>query len=247
MMDGVAPLNPKIDRGSSCFDLRQTFRFNTTYHLPSVTGNNLASKVLSGWWVSSIVTAQTGFPFSPVSGTNRSQSAVLSTQADKINVGTATVAPGQTAPDGTVNTTNDTFIPYNANTVITGNPNQWFNPLMFGLQTMVPCPNNTALTCGTLGQISRGFLRGPGLTNWDFSIVKDTALQLLGEQGRLQFRVEIFNLLNHANFGMPSGSVFSGSTKDLGAYAETPIATAGQITSTATASRQIQLALKLIF
>jgi hypothetical protein len=146
-----------------------------------------------------------------------------------------------------VNTTNQTFIPYNANTVITGNPNQWFNPLMFTLQPLVPCPNNPGLTCGTLGDVSRGFLRGPGLTNWDFSLVKDTAIPLLGEQGRLQFRAEVFNILNHANFAMPSGAVFSGSTKDLGSYSETPIATAGQITSTATAARQIQLALKLIF
>ena len=150
-------------------------------------------------------------------------------------------------PDGTVNTTNQTFIPYNPNTVITGNPNQWYNPLMFSLQTMIAVSQQSALTCGTLGDISRGFLRGPGLANWDFSLVKDTALPFIGEQGRLQFRAEVFNILNHANFGMPSGTVFSGSTKDLGAYSETATATAGQITTTATASRQIQLALKLIF
>jgi hypothetical protein len=246
MMDGADPLNPKVDRGSSCFDLRQTFRFNTTYHLPTLSGDGFMTKIANGWWVSSIVTAQGGYPFSPVSGTQRSQSGTLASQVDKINVGTATVGPGQVGPDGTVNTTNQTFVPYNPNTVITGNPNQWYNPRMFTLQPMIPCPNNPALTCGTLGDISRGFLRGPGLANWDFSLVKDTALRLVGEQGRLQFRAEVFNILNHANFGSPSGSTFSGSTKDLGSYSETPLATAGVITSTATASRQIQLALKLI-
>jgi hypothetical protein len=247
MMDGVDPTRPATDRGSSCFDLRQTLRFNAIYHLPSVRGNKLTSKVLNGWWISSIVTAQTGFPFSPVSATNRSQSGVLTSQADKINVGRATVAPGQTGPDGTVNTTNQTFIPFNADTVITGNPNQWFNPLMFALQPIAPCGNNPALNCGTLGNIARGFLRGPGLSNWDFSLVKDTAMPFISEQARLQFRAEVFNILNHANFGMPVGSVFSGSTKDLGSYSEAPSATAGQITNTSTASRQIQLALKFIF
>jgi hypothetical protein len=250
MMDGVDPFKPKVDEGSSCFDLRQAFRFNVIYHLPNTTStNSVASRLLNGWWVSSIVTAQTGFPFSPVSATNRSQSAVLTSQIDKVNVGTATVGPGQVGPDGTVNTTNRTFIPYNPNTVITGNPNQWYNPLMFSLQTMIPCPNNTALMCGTLGDSARGLLEGPGLTNWDFSLVKDTALPLIGEQGRLQFRAEFFNILNHANFAMPVslGTVFSGSTKDIGAYSESPAATAGQITSTATTSRQIQLALKIIF
>ena len=48
------------------------------------------------------------------------------------------------------------FIPYNPNTVITGNPNPWFNPNMFRMQPMVPCPNNAALTCGTLGDAARG-------------------------------------------------------------------------------------------
>jgi nitrogen-specific signal transduction histidine kinase len=51
------------------------------------------------------------------------------------------------------------FIPYNPNTVITGNPSPWFNPNMFHMQPMVPCPNNAALTCGTLGDASRGILR----------------------------------------------------------------------------------------
>jgi hypothetical protein len=246
MMNAVDPLKAKtIDRGNSCFDLRHTLRFNATYHLPNVASSGLSAKVLNGWWVSSIVTTQTGFAFTPVTGTNRSQSGISST--DKVNPNTTTVAPGQVGPDGTVNTTNQTFIPYNAATVITHNPNQWFNPLMFSLPTLAPCPNNSALTCGTLGELARGFLRGPGLANWDFSLVKDTALPILGEQGRIQFRAEVFNLLNHTNFGVPNGSIYSGATKDLGAYSESPISTAGQITTTATTSRQIQLALKLVF
>jgi len=140
------------------------------------------------------------------------------------------------------------FIPYNPHTVITGNPNQWFNPNMFHMQPMVPCPNNAALTCGTLGDAARGILRGPDLAEWDFSIVKDTAVPLLGKQGSIQFRTEIFNILNHTNFGMPaSATVFSGDTSVLGAYQQAPVAGVGQITTTATTSRQIQFALKLIF
>ena len=244
---GTDPNDPRIDRGPSCFDIRQNLRFNVIYHLPGLRASNLASKFLNGWWVSSIVTAQTGFPFSPTVASNRSQSAVGSAASDRVNVGTATVAPGQTGPDGTVNTTNQTFVPFNSGTVITGNPNQWFNPLMFSLQSLVPCPNNSALTCGTLGDASRGLLRGPDLTAWDFSLVKDTAVPHMGEQTRLQFRAEFFNILNHANFGMPSGTVFAGSTADRGALSESPVATAGRITTTSTSSRQIQLVLKLLF
>ena len=115
----------------------------------------------------------------------------------------------------------------------------------------------TATTCGTgtgqptpygtLGDVSRGLLPGPGLTNLDLSVNKDTNLHFLGEQGKLEFRAEMFNILNHANFGMPNGTVFSGAVKDLTPYSEAPNSTAGQIASTVTTSRQIQLALKVIF
>ncbi len=241
---GTDPNNPSIDRGPSCFDIRQNFRFNVIYHLPGIRAGNLVSKVLDGWWVGSIVTVQTGYPFSPTVATNRSQSAVGSAASDRVNVGTATVAPGQAGPDGTVNTTSQTFVPFNSDNVITGNPNQWFNPLMFSLPPVAPCPNNSALTCGTLGDAARGLLRGPRLAQWDFSVVKDTAL---GERSRLEFRAEFFNILNHTNFGMPSGTVFAGSTTDRGALSESPLPTAGLIRTTATTSRQIQLVLKLLF
>jgi hypothetical protein len=77
--------------------------------------------------------------------------------------------------------------------------------------------------------------------------VKDTAVHFLGESGAVQFRTEFFNILNRSNFGMPSGTVFSGNTSDIGAYSEAPVGTAGQITTTSTTARQIQFALKLIF
>jgi hypothetical protein len=120
---------------------------------------------------------------------------------------------------------------------------------MFALQPMVPCPGagNAGQICGTLGDSPRGLLRGPGLGTWDFSLVKDTSLHVLGEAGAVQFRAEFFNLLNRSNFGMPSGTVFTGSTSDIGSYSEAPIGTAGQITTTSTTARQIQLALKIIF
>ena len=128
---------------------------------------------------------------------------------------------------------------------------------MFTLAPMVTAPGGTTVctssTCGTgttygtLGNVSRGLLRGPGLDNVDFSINKDTRLPFLGEQGKLEFRAEIFNILNHPNFAMPNGTVFSGTTTDYGPYSEAPSASAGVITATVTTSRQIQFALKIIF
>jgi hypothetical protein len=84
-------------------------------------------------------------------------------------------------------------------------------------------------------------LRGPGLANVDFSLSKEMALKPLGETGSVQFRAEFFNLLNRANFSPPNRTVFSGTGAAI------PLPTAGQITSTATPSRQIQFALRLLF
>jgi hypothetical protein len=108
--------------------------------------------------------------------------------------------------------------------VILGNPNQWFNPQAFSM----PIP-------GTFGNVSRGSLRGPGLVDLDTSIFKRVRMN---ERLNLQIRAEAFNLLNRANFAYPNEIVFSGSSYS---------SSAGQITSTATTSRQIQLALKLLF
>jgi hypothetical protein len=130
---------------------------------------------------------------------------------------------------------------------------------MFTLAPMVTTAGGTTVcttaTCtgagnfawGTLGNVQRGLLRGPGLDNVDFSINKDTRLPFLGEQGNLEFRAEFFNILNHPNFGMPNGTVFSGSSSNYGPYSQAPSGSAGVISTLVGTSRQIQFALKVIF
>jgi hypothetical protein len=220
------------------------------YYFPNLESNGPLSKLVNGWWTGNIVALQSGFPFTPILATNRSNSGNLSTMPDRVDINTQAITQGTvlTNAEGGAYVAATNFIPYNPHTVITGNPNQWFNPNMFHMQPMVPCPNNAALTCGILGNAARGILRGPGLREWDFSLVKDTAFPLSGDQGSVQFRMEVFNILNHPNFGMPaSATVFNGATSVLGAYQQASLAGVGQITTTATTSRQIQFALKLLF
>jgi hypothetical protein len=88
---------------------------------------------------------------------------------------------------------------------------------------------------GMFGNVSRGSLTGPPLTTFDTSFFKKITIS---EQVNLQFRAEAFNVFNHANFAEPSAVIFQGSTHS---------SSAGVITSTATTSRQIQFALKLLF
>jgi hypothetical protein len=100
---------------------------------------------------------------------------------------------------------------------------------------------------GTVGNAGRDLLTGPGYNDFDASLMKITPL---GENARLQFRAEFFNILNHTNLGTPSETVFSsGPTQGTSANQTAAVAvspTAGVITSAAT-SRQIQLGLKLLF
>ncbi len=250
MDTGVSSNSAAHDYGPSCFDIRHNFRMSLLYYFPKLESNSLLSKLVNGWWTANIVALQTGYAFTPLLATNRSNSANLGTMPDRVDINSEAIAQGTVLAnaEGGAYVAATNFIPYNPDTVITRNPNQWFNPNMFHMQPMVPCPTNAALTCGTLGDSARGILRGPDLGEWDFSIVKDTAVALLGKEGSVQFRTEIFNILNHTNFGMPaSATVFNGANSVLGAYQQAPLAGVGQITTTATTSRQIQFALKLIF
>jgi len=110
--------------------------------------------------------------------------------------------------------------------VILGAPTQYFNPSAFILPAT-----------GTYGNLGRNTLTGPGLAQLAMSLVKSTSIN---DRISVQFRAELFNLLNHTNFGTPNAVVFSSSSP-------MPLPTAGLITSTSTSSRQIQFGLKLLF
>ncbi len=116
-----------------------------------------------------------------------------------------------------------------ANQIMQDKVTQWVNPAGFGL----PAP-------GTLGNLQRDFLAGPGTTDVDYAVLKDTTIK---EQFRLQFRAEFFNILNHPNFALPIAGAFVQTPNGGG----NPNPTFGKITATTTSSRQIQFALKLLF
>jgi len=98
-------------------------------------------------------------------------------------------------------------------------PSEFFNIHAFAM----PAPY-------TFGNEGIGVITGPGMDVVDLSAVKNTSVK---ERLNLQFRAEFFNAFNHANFAGPNTTFGS--------------AQFGEITSTAVANREIQLALHLSF
>jgi hypothetical protein len=218
------PANPSLDYGPAATDIRHLATFNATYELPVGHGRFLLSTaspfvnhVVSGWSLSTIATLQTGFPFSPQLGYN------------------------PTGSGDTRNPVRPNFDPdfhgrlYTRGSTAT-RVAQFFSPAAF-----------TAPAYGTIGNLGRDTLTGPGYADWDLALLKSTVLT---ERTRLQFRAEFFNILNHTNLQTPNEVVYaSGPTQgtianQTAAIVQSP--TAGVVTAAST-SRQIQLALKLIF
>jgi len=203
------PFNLRTDYGLATYDVRNIGVINAIYDLPfghgQAIGGNLEgwrNGLAGGWSVNSIVTLQAGFPFTPQLSYNPSNN------GDTRNPVRPFINPDFSGP------------------IITGNPNQWFNPNAF----LAP-PTNS----GFYGNLGRDTLIGPGLATWDFSALKETRIR---EGMNLQFRAEVFNLLNRANFNTPNLIVFTPSGVS---------GTAGAISSTSTTSRQVQFGLKLVW
>ena len=108
---------------------------------------------------------------------------------------------------------------------VLGGPDKYFNPAAFALPTL-----------GTYGNLGRDTLIGPGFVGTDMTLVKSTQIT---ERLKADFRFEVFNLLNRANFANPSNLIFNANGSFLGS--------AGRIQATTSSSRQLQFGLKLIF
>jgi hypothetical protein len=226
---GTDTLRRNTDKGPADFDVTHNYRFNAIYYLPAPGSNGFVQKVFGGWWISGILALSTGYPFPAAINSNRSRSGVNGNNSDRPDV-----LPGRNNSNITQGSSTGCTLS-NGAVIAPGTPlgtsTLYLDPCAFGL----PAP-------GFLGNSSRNMLRGPGFSNVDFSIVKDTAFKPLGEEGKLQVRAEVFNILNHPNFAIPNRTVFAGTET-----VATPLPPAGTITSTAGRARQIQFALKLLF
>jgi hypothetical protein len=174
----LSNLNSSINRGPSDFDIRHAFSMGLTYDLPVHGSNTVVNAMLRGWAVENVVQARSAPPVDAYYGFSGALANGLQTNPrPDVVAGQPFYLYGRQYPGGKA-----------------------FNPGAFTPPALDPM---TALPL-TQGNLPRNALRGFGAAQWDFAVHRDFPIR---ESARLQFRAEMFNLLNHPNFGPPSGNL----------------------------------------
>ncbi|MDE1175667.1 MAG: TonB-dependent receptor [Edaphobacter sp.] len=248
---------PEYGRG--IYDIRSSLNVNLLYDLPFGRGRSLSLSgpmdlIAGGWQIGGITNFRSGLPID-----------VLITRPDLAYIGNpGTAIAGQTlaspvVTNGVVQTTAIVNTPGGGNSRNVRRPNvvPGVNPyLKNGFSYLNPAAFSTPAP-GTFGNYRRNDLTGPNLAQLDLTLSKQFHFT---ERTNLEFRSEIYNVMNHPNYANP-GNVRLAQTLTTGAANQpgaafsqgTAGSSFGQLSSTVGnqvgigANRQIQLSLRAIF
>jgi Carboxypeptidase regulatory-like domain/TonB dependent receptor len=224
------PFVPGLDHGLADFDATHRLVFSGSWELPiskPFQSHIVMKKITEGWQANVITTLQSGQPFTIFSNNDNSLQGNFLDRPNLIGkIKTFDPRKNSSFQASAANCSSQTP---DANGNITGN--FWFDPTAFD------CTFNSSLTLvpgslASFGNLGRNTVRGPGINNWDISFLKRTSLT---EFKSLEFRAELFNAFNHAQFltsGTSTNQGFSG--------------TFGQISKTR-GPRIVQFALKFYY
>lgn len=171
---------------------------------------HVVQPLLNGWRISGQTVAQTGFP-------------VNLQDSNELSLVCSLSYSFYACPDRP-----DIVAPVSYLDPRSSSTHQWFNPASF-----------TDNAVGTLGNVGRGVVRGPGYWGTNFSVQKDTHVT---ESKFFQVRLEIYNLFNHANFANPVGDVAASNFGQITSLR--PFVNSGPSPE---GSRLVQLAGKFVF
>jgi hypothetical protein len=227
--NALSALNSKVNRGPSDFDVRNALSMGLTYDVPAPKSNTYMNAILRGWSTENIVQARSAPPVDIYyANFGLLSSGFYTNVRPNVVTGQPLYLDGPQYPGGKA-----------------------FNPAAF---TSPPLNPVTGFPLSQ-GNLPRNFLKAFGATQWDFALHREFPIH---ETLRLQFRAEMFNVLNHPNFGPPAGNLggpgalnsqFGQSSQmlgrslaggNLGSGAFDPLYQLG-------GPRSIQLALKLSF
>jgi len=212
--------NVAAEKAVSDFDFPQRLSLAFLWAMPFGSGNTKLHNqglnyLIQGWEVGSVLTVESGPPFTPVvtgnaSGADEINNATVQADTDRPYVASGTFYPAQKTPQ------------------------QWVLRSAFKTPSEVGEPF-------TFGNAGRNILRGPGLGSCDFSVLRNFRLS---ESAKLQFRAEIFNIFNRANFDIPQRTV---NAPSFGQIFNTVQPVAGLASGGPGEPRELQLALWLIW
>jgi Carboxypeptidase regulatory-like domain/TonB dependent receptor/TonB-dependent Receptor Plug Domain len=246
VITAISTLNwfdPKLTRAVSDFNDAKVFTLNYLWDIPTPKSwSGIARSAVGGWELGGIFSASSGEPFTPL----------LAGDVLGLNNTDAFAYPNRVSGPGCDNPVNP------------GNVNNYIKLQCFVVPPVVTANGTHYIP---LGNVGRNILTGPGLMNFDFSIVKNTRVPRISEAFNIQLRLDVFNIFNHPNFNPPvtnefimdPTSVTPGTVALAGPTGQCSannlgnsgcIANAGALDGgdgTATTSRQMQVSLKFVW
>lgn len=239
----------RLTRGLSDFNVGRTLVLNGTWDVPSAKSFSGPARWLTdGWELGLILTVSDGVPFTATWGTGGDPANTLS--SDDFAYPNRLGGPGCSTltnpghPENYIKT--QCFAIPAAPDMAFWNANCDQNPPSVGGPVSFP-------SCFNLrGNAGRNILIGPGITNLDFAVFKNNHIKRISENFNVQFRLEMFNIMNHPNFAPPgpgdvNTDIFDATGATLAPGVPGSAGTAGALLRTTIPERQIQLALKISF
>ena len=195
--NALSGVSANVNRGSSDFDIRNAFSMALTYDVPAPKGNAFSNAILRGWSTENIVQAQSARPVDVNYGQDFLSEVFATNLRPDVVAGVPFYLYGPQYPGGKAFNSTPGAVAGGCD----GNPE---------IPSIGPfCPPPTDPTTGLptrQGDLPRNRLRGFGVAQWDFAVHREFGIH---EGLKLQFRAEMFNVLNHPNFGAPAGNLGS--------------------------------------
>ena len=252
----------RLTRGPSDFNVNRTLVINGTWDVPTAKSLSGPARWLTdGWELGTIFTVSDGVPFTPTWGTGSDPANTLS--SDDFAFPNRLGGPGCATLTNPGNPGN--YVKTNCFVVPTAPDMNFWNqncdlqppnsqpPSAPAGQPQPPPFNAPFPQCFNLrGNAGRNILTGPGVTALDFSVFKNNHIRRISENFNVQFRLEMFNILNHPNFAPPgpgdgNTDIFDVTGTSLAPSPSNPGGTAGVLVRTTVPERQIQFAIKIVF
>lgn len=227
---------PRQRRGLADFNVKHNLTLNYTWFVPSPARLHAVNWAVSGWQLGGIFTVRSGLPFTPLLGGGGDPLGL--NNSDPFDYPDLVAGSGCGSRINAGNVTN--YLKLNCFALPTA-------PASLSAQCVpfqpggAPNPVLPGTCSNLLGNSGRNEVNGPGLIDFDFSVIKNNYIRRISENFNVQFRAEMFNVFNHANFNAPIDN------ESLFDQTGAPIAGAGLIDSTSTTAREVQFGLKIIW